>query len=186
MSPINIYRGEQMSTRKSLLGAVAGLVVVLSLTVAACTSSTTPATTTVTTTATATTTTTITATATTTITATPTNTATATAPVTPGGPGGGAVINSDSVITAKIQAVRNQPTGFPWEVDVLIENSVDVGSLPNPTKDSVGKVITVKTDEDMTPYKVGDVINAKVKYVGDVPKPGITLYMYNIAHQIGP
>jgi hypothetical protein len=96
------------------------------------------------------------------------------------------VINSDSVITAKIQAIRQQTTGYPWELDVLIQSSTDVGDLPNPTKDSVGKVITVKTDEDMKGFKAGDVVNAKVKYVGDVPKPGITLYMYNIALQTAP
>ncbi len=107
---------------------------------------------------------------------------TATAPK----PGGGAVINSDSVVTAKIQAIRQQTSGYPWELDVLIENSIDVGALPNPTKESVGKVITVKTDQDMTSFKVGDVVNARVKYVGDVPKPGITLYIYNIAREIPP
>jgi hypothetical protein len=177
-----------MSIKKSVFAAVAGLAAVLLLTLAACTSNTPPSsptatvTTTVTATTTATSTTTVTATATTTVTATPTSTATATPP----GPGGGAVINSDSVVTAKIQAIRSQATGFPWEVDVLIESSVDVGNLPNPTKDSVGKVITVKTDQDMTSYKVGDVINAKVKYVGDVPKPGITLYVYNIAPEVHP
>ena len=105
---------------------------------------------------------------------------------TPGGPGGGALVNSDSVVTAKIQAIRKQASGYPWELDVLIENSIDVGNLPNPTKDSIGKVITVKTDQDMNSYKVGNVVNAKVKYVGDVPKPGITLYMYDIVLEIHP
>lgn len=102
------------------------------------------------------------------------------------GVGGGAVVNSDSVVTAKIQSITKETTGYPWQLEVLIENSIDVGNLPNPTKDSVGKTITVKTDQDMTSYKVGDVINAKVKYVGDVPKPGITLYIYNIALEIHP
>ena len=112
---------------------------------------------------------------------TPTPTPTPTPP-----PGGGAVINSDSVVTAKIQAIRKQTTGYPWELDVLIQTSVDVGTLPNPTKSDVGKVITVKTDQDMSSFKVGDVVTAKVKYVGDIPKPGITLYMYNIAPEIHP
>lgn len=96
-------------------------------------------------------------------------------------PGGGALVNSDSIVTAKIQAIRKQTSGYPWEIDVLIQRSVDVGTLPNPTKDSVGKIITVKTDQDISSYKVGEEITAKVKYVGDVPKPGITLYMYDIA-----
>jgi hypothetical protein len=99
----------------------------------------------------------------------------------PGGPGGGAIINSDSEVTVKIQAIRQQSSGYRWELDVLVQNSVDVGTLPNPTKDSVGKVVTVKTDEDLTAFKVNDVVTAKVKYVGDVPRPGITLYIYNLA-----
>ncbi len=101
----------------------------------------------------------------------------------PGGPGGGAIINSDSIISAKIQAIRQQTSGYPFELDILVQSSENVGNLPNPTKNSVGKVVTVKTDEDISKFKVNDLVSAKVKYVGDVPKPGITLYMYNIAPQ---
>ena len=102
------------------------------------------------------------------------------------GTGGTTEVNSDSVVTAKIEAIREQTSGYPWELSVLIENSTDVNNLPNPTKDSIGKLITVKTDQDIGSFKVGDVVNAKVKYVGDVPKPGIILYMYNIALEIYP
>jgi hypothetical protein len=98
-----------------------------------------------------------------------------------GGPGGGSVINSDSLLTAQIEAIHSQTTGYPWSVDILVQTSTDVGTLPNPTKDSIGKVITVKTDVDMTAYKKGDAVQAKVKYVGDVPKPGISLYLYDVA-----
>jgi hypothetical protein len=94
--------------------------------------------------------------------------------------GGGAVINSDSIITAKIVAIRQLTTGYPWEMDVLVQTSVDVGNLPNPTKDKIGQVITVKTDDKLDSFKAGQIISAKVKYVGDVPLPGITLYIYNI------
>ena len=94
--------------------------------------------------------------------------------------GGGAVINSDSIITAKIVAIRQQTTGYPWEMDILVQTSVDVGNLPNPTKDKIGQVITVKTDEKLDSFKAGQQISARVKYVGDVPLPGITLYIYNI------
>jgi len=113
----------------------------------------------------------------TTATTTPTTTAT-----TPGIPGGGAVINSDSIVTAKIQSITGQSAGYPWKLDVLIQNTVDVGTLPNPVKDSAGKVVTVVTDQNMTSYKVNDVVTAKIKNVGDVNTPGgISLYMYNVA-----
>jgi len=107
-------------------------------------------------------------------------------PPTTGGPSGGSIINSDSIVTAKIQAIRQQASGFPWELDILVQSSTDVGTLPNPTKDSVGKVVTVKTDLNMTKYKMDDVVTAKVKYVGDVPKPGITLYLYDVALKTPP
>ncbi len=108
--------------------------------------------------------------------------AAATTPVTSPG-GSGAVVNSDCIITAEIKAVRAQTTGFPWEVDILVKTSQNVGDLPNPTKDSVGSVITVKTNENMALYKTGDIITGRVKYTGDVPKPGITLELYDVKIQ---
>jgi hypothetical protein len=118
------------------------------------------------------------------------NTSISTASVSPTGspasPGGGAVINSDSIVTAQIMSINQRAGGYAWEIDILIESSIDVDALPNPTKDSLGKTITVQTDMDMTPFKVGEVITARVKYAGDVPKPGIVLYMYNIAPEIHP
>ncbi len=51
-------------------------------------------------------------------------------------PSGGALVNSDSVVTAKIQAIHKQTSGYPWALEVLIEYTVDVDSLVNPTKDS--------------------------------------------------
>ncbi len=113
--------------------------------------------------------------------ASPTPTPTPSNPTPISGPGGDLVVNSDSVISAQIQSINKETTGYPWEVDILVTTSASVGSLPNPTKDSIGKVIIVKTDQDMSAYKVGDSITAKVKYIGDTPKPGIMLYMYNIA-----
>jgi hypothetical protein len=100
---------------------------------------------------------------------------------TPGKPGGGAVINSDSIVTAKIQDITKQSTGYPWKLDVLIQNTENVGTLTNPVKESVGKVVIVVTDQDMTSYKVNDLVTAKIKNVGDVNTPGgISLYIYNI------
>jgi hypothetical protein len=101
-------------------------------------------------------------------------------------PGGTLVVNSDSIVTARIDAIRQPTVGYAWELDVLIENSIDVDALPNPTKSDVGKIVTVETNQDMTSYQVGDVVTARVKYAGDVPKPGIILYMYNIAPEIKP
>jgi hypothetical protein len=105
----------------------------------------------------------------------PTPTPTPTSP-----PGGGAVVRSDSIITGQIKAIRQNATGYPWEVDVLIQSSESVDSLVNPTGDKVGQVITAQTDEDLSSFKTDQNITAHVKFVGDVPSPGISLYIYSI------
>jgi hypothetical protein len=110
-----------------------------------------------------------------------TTTTSETISITSTGPGGGAIVNSDSVITGTINAIRKQSSGYPWEVDVFIKTSENVGDLPNPTADKVGQAVTMKTDQDMTEFSAGEPITARVKYTGDVPKPGITLYIYKIA-----
>ena len=90
------------------------------------------------------------------------------------------VINSDSVITGEVEAIRRESTGYPWEVDVLVLTSRDVDGLPNPTIDKIGQVITAKSETDMSAFKAGSKISANVKYTGDVPLPGISLLIFNI------
>ena len=102
-------------------------------------------------------------------------------------PGSGAVVNSGSVVTATIESITKQSTGYPWKLDVLIQTTVDVNNLPNPVKDNVGSVVAVVTDENMTSFKVGDVVTGQIKYVGDVNTPsGISLYMYTVALEVKP
>ena len=109
------------------------------------------------------------------------NTTSATITPTVAKPGGGAVVNSDSIVTVKIQVITAQSAGYPWKLEVLVQITQDVGALPNPVRDSLGKVVTVFTDQNMTSYKVGDVVTAKIKYVGDVNTPGgISLYLYDV------
>jgi hypothetical protein len=94
-------------------------------------------------------------------------------------PGGGAVIRSDSVVTGQITALKAQAAGYPWEVSLRLVSSEDVDGLPNPTKDSVGEVITAQTDETLASFQVGEAITANVKLSGDV-EHGIILYIFNI------
>ena len=113
---------------------------------------------------------------------TPTPTPTTPTPTstTPSPDGSGTVVRSDSIITGEIKAIRQQTTGYPYEMDVLVLSSNSVDSLTNPTMDKVGQVITAYTDEDVSSFKAGQAITAQVKYAGDVPQPGISLYIYNI------
>jgi hypothetical protein len=97
---------------------------------------------------------------------------TATTSTTATKPVSGAVVNSDSIVTAQIQSIQKQSSGNSWQLNVVINSSLDVGSLPNPTKSSIGNTVTVFTDQDMSGFKVGDNITGHVKYGGDVNIPG--------------
>lgn len=102
-------------------------------------------------------------------------------------PGNGAVINSDSIDTVQIVDINPQSTGYPWQLDVVIESTVSVGTLFNPVALNVGDVVSVVTDQDMSTFNANDVVTAKIKYAGDVNIPGgIRLYMYHVAPQVSP
>ena len=93
---------------------------------------------------------------------------------------GGTVVRSDCIINGEIKNISKQMTGYPWKLDVLINSSDNVDDLPNPTIDKVGKVVTMVTDVDLNSIKELQMITAHVKYAGDVPQPGISLYIYDI------
>jgi hypothetical protein len=112
-------------------------------------------------------------------------TTTATSPVI--SPGNGEVINSDSVDTVQIVDINPQSTGYPWQLDVVIESTSSVGTLFNPVALNVGDVVSVVTDQDMSTFNADDVVTAKIKYTGDVNIPGgIRLYIYDAAQQVSP
>ncbi len=93
---------------------------------------------------------------------------------TPTGPGGTLVVNSQSIITAKIIEIESNSTGYPWRVDIQVLSSQDVENLPNPVKDMVGLAVITYTDQNVNDLRVGQSISAHVKLAGDVPLPGIS------------
>jgi hypothetical protein len=99
--------------------------------------------------------------------------------ITSSGPSKGTLVQSDSVITGEIKAIKSMATGYPWEIDVLVTISENVGALRNPTIDKVGQVVQFRTDESTVGLKVGQIIIAHAKLTGDV-EVGTTLYIYNI------
>jgi hypothetical protein len=99
---------------------------------------------------------------------------------------GGTVVRSDCIINGEIKNISKQMTGYPWKLDVLINSSDNVDDLPNPTIDKVGKVVTMVTDVDLTTFKELQTITAHVKYAGDVPQPGISLFIYDIKSLSNP
>ena len=112
-------------------------------------------------------------------------TTTATSPVI--SPGNGEVINSDSIDTVQIVDVNARSTGYPWQLDVVIDSTGNVGILFNPVALNVGDVVSVVTDQDMSMFNANDIVKAKIKYTGDVNiQGGIRLYLYNVAPQVRP
>jgi ABC-type Fe3+-hydroxamate transport system substrate-binding protein len=112
-------------------------------------------------------------------------TTTATSPVI--SPGNGEVINSDSIDTVQIVDVNARSTGYPWQLDVVIDSTGNVGILFNPVALNVGDVVSVVTDQDMSMFNANDIVKAKIKYTGDVNiQGGIRLYLYNVAPQVSP
>jgi len=94
-------------------------------------------------------------------------------------PIGGSLVQTDSIITGVITAINSMSTGYPWEIDVKVNSSQDVGILENPTGDKVGQVVQFRTDESTKGLHVGQTITAHAKLTGDV-EVGTTLYIYNI------
>jgi hypothetical protein len=96
----------------------------------------------------------------------------------------GLVVNSDSIVSAEIKAIRvGSSSSFPWDLDVLIIKADNVDDLTNPVADKMGQVVTAKTDQDMSDFRTSEMISARIKLVGDVPTPGIDLYIYDIKPQ---
>jgi len=93
---------------------------------------------------------------------------------------GGTVVRSDCIINGEIKSISKQMAGYPWKLDIMINSSDNVDDLPNPTIDKVGEVVTMVTDVDLTSIKELQTVTAHVKYAGDVPQPGISLYIYDI------
>jgi len=66
---------------------------------------------------------------------------------------------NDSIVLAEVLAVREHPSGGYAELDLKVLKSIDVeGIKNNPTKDKVGKVITVLTGEFVAAISIGDII----------------------------
>ncbi|HXX59050.1 MAG TPA: hypothetical protein VEI27_00040 [Dehalococcoidales bacterium] len=112
---------------------------------------------------------------------------TTTISTTSSGPGSGAVINSDSIDTVQIQSITKQTNGHAWKLDVLIQSTQDVDSLPNPVAQNLHNTVSVYCDEDLSGFRANDIATCRIKYAGDVNIPGgIYLLMYNVVKQANP
>jgi hypothetical protein len=92
---------------------------------------------------------------------------------------GRSLVQNDSIITGEIKAITSMATGYPWEIDVQVTSSQNVGILINPTIDKVGQIVQFRTDVSTKGLTPGQVITAHAKLTGDV-EIGTILYIYDI------
>lgn len=96
---------------------------------------------------------------------------------------------SDSAITGVVKGLRKHASGYSYvsgysyALDFLVDSSKDVGTLPNPTKDKVGQVITAETNENLKELEVGEEFTANVKLVYNESKTGTIFYVFNVKEE---
>jgi predicted small lipoprotein YifL len=90
---------------------------------------------------------------------------------------------SDSLVKGEVTGLRKHSSGYLFDMDFTIESSSDIGTLPNPTKDRVGKTITAWTNENLKELEVGEDFTANVKLVYDASKTGTIFYVYNVEEE---
>ena len=106
---------------------------------------------------------------------------TATAPDTTVNATGAAVTSSDPIVTLQIQSINLETGTGIWRLDVLVVSAANGSDLPTPVNDSLGKVVTVMSDQNLSGFKANDVVNAKLKDVGDPDQPSaVVLYIYDV------
>ena len=86
----------------------------------------------------------------------------------------------DSKVTGEAKSVLKNVSDYPYEVNFLVLSSENVTSLPNPTKDDVGLIITAETNEDVYGLDPGEKFTANVKWAIDSTKAVPILYVYNV------
>ena len=74
---------------------------------------------------------------------------------------------NDSIVTAKIIRVQEGEGTLPWVLTIIIQTSQDVPGYPNITRDEIGKQLLVRTMEDASPLKEGQIIAAHLRFEGD-------------------
>jgi len=74
---------------------------------------------------------------------------------------------NDSIVTARVIDILDGSGDFPCEAVIEIQTSEDVPGYINATVQRIGERITVKTSEDISHLKVGQIIRANVKLEGD-------------------
>ena len=74
---------------------------------------------------------------------------------------------NDSTVTARIIRVQEGEGTLPWVLTIIIQTSRDVPGFPNITADKIGQQLLVRTMEDASLLKEGQIITAHLRFEGD-------------------
>ena len=74
---------------------------------------------------------------------------------------------NDSIVTAEVITIKRLTDNMVWELIIEVEDSQDVPGYLNATRQKIGQQMAVRSDEDVSRLKVGQVITAHVRLEGD-------------------
>jgi hypothetical protein len=76
-------------------------------------------------------------------------------------------VPNDSIVTAKVISVQEGEGAIPWVMTIEIRSSQNVPDYPNDTSDKPGQSLLVRTMDDVSQLKAGQIITAHVRFEGD-------------------
>jgi len=82
---------------------------------------------------------------------------------------------NDSIVRVQLQLFMDLVNGSATRLNVFIYTSEDVSGLANPTKDKLSSQIEVETDQDISNFMMGQIVNAHIQ---QKTKPGGETYYY--------
>ena len=74
---------------------------------------------------------------------------------------------NDSIVIAKVIALQGPNNNTQWELTIEVEDSQDVPGYLNATRQKIGQQMVVRTDEEVSRLKGGEIITAHVRLEGD-------------------
>jgi hypothetical protein len=74
---------------------------------------------------------------------------------------------NNSIVTAKVISVQEGEGAISWVMTIEIRSSQNVPDYPNDTSDKLGQLLLVRTMDDLSQLKAGQIITAHVRFEGD-------------------
>ena len=87
-------------------------------------------------------------------------------------------VPNNSTVTAKVINVQEGEGVIPWVLTIEILSSQNVPDYPNDTSDKVGQQLLVRTMDNVSQLKAGQIITANLRFEGD--EQSYFYYIWNI------